>query len=154
MRHKDELSAKVEAVNLANKTANEIYPILRKVFEPFMGQNITKNDGTLLARIVKLIPELPDSRAVTVYGKHSKHSYSVSFTVKTCVSYGEHSCTYYEIGVYICDVTNGVVTRFYDVDERKTDYTVEDILAKREAARAAKKAYEDARSACFPFDER
>lgn len=154
MRHADELSAKVEAVNLANKTANEIYPVLADIFRPLIGQNITKNDGTLLARVVKLLPEFINTHNVTVYGKTSKHGYSLSFTVKTCINYGDHTCTYHEVGVYIGNMSNGVLTGMMDVDIRKTDYTVEEVKRLREAARKAQDAYHEARSACGIFGER
>jgi len=155
MRHTDELSAKVEAVNMANREANRLYPILRAIFEPLVGQRITKKDCTLLARIAKLVPDFPNTHNLKVYGKGSEHIYSLSFTVKTCINYGDHMCTYHEVQVCICDLNNGVITRFYDNDQnRPTNYTVEDINAKREAARVAKKAYEVARSACYPFEER
>ena len=152
MVHKDELTAKVAAVNAANKAANELFPVLANVFRPLVGQNITKNDHTLLARIIKLLPEFPALPGLSVYGKASEHKYNLHFTVKVCEKYGD-GCTYYEVGVYIADLTNGVITRIYDAPSHITDHSVEKVLEKRKVAEAARKAYDEAKSDLSPFSE-
>lgn len=151
MRHKDELAAKVAAVNLAHKAANELHPVLAEYFRPLVGQTITKKDGTLLERIKKLLPKFNISPNISVFGSGSR--YSLSFTIKTVMNYGTHFCTYYEVNLFIGNMRNGVLTDMEAVIERPTNYTVEDVLEKRAAAKRALTAYHEARSDCDVFGE-
>lgn len=154
--HASPLAAKVAAVNAANKLAVELYPKLREVFEPFVGQKIEKADGTLLAKIAKLMPEFPCTPGLHVYKYGS--DYSLAWCVKTCESSsgrtGDYQiANYHETMVYVGNIKNGVLVDFYKAPELRTDYTVEAVEAAREAYKKAKQAADDAQSKLHPFGE-
>lgn len=156
--HKTALEAKVAAVNNANRYALELYPQLRAIFEPFIGQKIEKADGGLLMKIAKLLPEFPCKPGLHVYKMSS--DYSLVWVVKTCESQainGKHDnyhvAHYHETSVYVGNMRHGVLTDFCKAPELRTDYTAAEVEAAREAYRKAKQAADDARSALFNFGE-
>lgn len=156
MVHDDALSAKVAAVNKANAYALEIYPRLRLVFEPLVGQKILKVDGTLLAKVEKLLPEFPCSPGLHAY--ESSSDYSLRWCVKTMESYQSRQsdcqiASYYEADVYIGTLENGVLTKLYEPPILRTDFTVGEISNLRAAYEKAKEAAREARSALGPFGE-
>ena len=152
MRDRINLAAKVTAVNKANKAAKELQPILRKVFESFVGKSILKKEGDLLAKVHKLVPALDRSVFLNYYRNHSQ--YSLSWTVKTCVPCGDHGCVYHETGINVGSIQNGVLTALYEpVSNLRTDYTVEAVEEVQRKAAEAKEAYETARNACQLFGE-
>lgn len=150
------LDAKVAAVNLANKTANETYPILRDIFEPLVGTTINKKDGTLLAKIAKLLPEFPCTPRLHIY-KYSS-DYSLVWVAKTCCTApGMHAdcqhAHYHEANIYVGHVRNGILESLHDAPNLRTDYAVDEILAARERYKIAEQAASEAKSALFPFGE-
>jgi hypothetical protein len=156
MVHASPIAAKVAAVNAANKLAMEIYPTLRAIFEPYVGQKVEKADGGLLAKIAKLLPDFPCKPGLHVYKLGS--NYSLAWVVKTCESSAGRQAdyqiaNYHETTVYIGNVTGGVLSEFCKAPELRTDYTVEAVEAAREAYRKAKQAADDAHGKLHPFGE-
>jgi len=149
------LEARVAGVNEAHDYANKLWPKLAAVFEPLVGQKIEKVDGGLLEKVKKQLPELPNTVAISVNRYHS--NYSLSWTVKTCKSVkqpdGYGHAYYYERSVTVGELRHGVLTKLVEQPHFKTDYNAKDILAKREAFKAAEKVYDEAKSALFPFGE-
>lgn len=148
-----ELIAKVEAVNLANEWANKLYERLAPIFTPYVGCKIVKQSGGLLAKIESLLPnDLPCGNRMQVYRQSS--NYSLAWTAKACIGLTEgHGCVYHESTAYIADLLNGEVSRIYDRSDRKTDYDYHQIVLLQLQCKEAKKAYEAAKSALFPFSE-
>jgi hypothetical protein len=147
----ERLRAKVAAVNRAHKYAIEIQPELIAIFAPFVGQKVMKIGG-LMEKFKKLLPEFPNTVPLSVYRHVS--DYSLAWTVKTCESYGEHSCLYYEVTVYIGDLHHGVLTKVSNQSyEFRTDYTKQEIEEKRQQYQKAKRAADDARNNLYPFGE-
>ena len=95
------LDAKVEAVNLANSEALWLQRTLKPVFANYLGKQVVKKDGGLLAKVasdVAMWTDGPHDRRVWFFPSVSR--YSVSYTVKSCVNFGDHSY-YHEVPVYI-----------------------------------------------------
>lgn len=144
------LQAKVEAVNLANRYANEIHPILSAAVTPFVGQQVLKVDQ-FLAKVKKVIPELACTVPLHVYRNTS--DYSLSWTVKTCVSDGRGHAVYHETTVYVGELRNGVLTQLSSFEKLREDYTAEEVERLRAAYREAKSVADKAHSALHPFGE-
>lgn len=146
------LEARVKAVNKANGYAKMIYPKLSAMFKKFLGTKIEKADGSLTVKVKKELPELPEVPGVSTFRDRSQ--YSLLWTVSACEN-SEHSTLYHKTSVYIGEMKDGVLTKLteYFCENLRTDYTVEDILAKREAYKAAKKIADAAESALFPFGD-
>lgn len=158
MIHETALAARVYGVNNAHRVAMLIYPELREALAPFVGQKILKADGTLLKKIAELIPKISNYDGISIYKSIS--DYNINWSVKSCEqsqsrnSYEGHTNTYYyEIGVYVGDIRDGILIRLYDPPIHKTDYTVEEVLRNRETFKVAEKIYQDAKSSLFPFGE-
>lgn len=158
MTHPNQLAAKVAARNKAHAYAREIYPILAEYFRPFVGQKILKADGTLLKKIADGLPVLPDSSHLHQVYQTTGHGYSLSWVIRACESFkddsrGYQSCDYYDRYCYVGDLRDGVLKAISNPPEYRTDYTEEEVLSKREAYRAAKKAFDEAQSALGDFGE-
>lgn len=147
------LQARVKAVNNAHEYAPKLFKLLTEVFAPFVGQQIEKADGTLLAKIVKVCPELPSGNRVSVY--RNRNRYSLCYYVKTCESIEGHcSCVYYECAVTIGDMENGTLkTINQEAPTYRSDYTPEEIKTKRQAHKVAQQKADEARYALGVFGE-
>jgi|SaaInlV_165m_DNA_1040744.scaffolds.fasta_scaffold124459_1 hypothetical protein len=143
------LKTKVKAVNDCHRIANELYPKLLEIFEPLVGCKILKVDGSLLAKLHDLTKGFDDPDAHMIM--HSRNSYNLQWTVKTCVNDGNGGCMYHEVGVYIANLEGTAIKDIIKQDVRRDDWTVEEITEKREAYETANKAAQEARSACEPF---
>lgn len=146
------LVAKVAAINRCHKEAKRVYAEMVAIFAPLMGQKLDKADGSFLEKIRKLLPQMPNSARLQVYRMSS--GYSLGFNVKTCeMIEGTHGCLYHEIGVYVGDMNNGVLVKMYDKFSARDDYTIEEVLQKRNEYGKAKEAFDAAQSALHPFGE-
>lgn len=147
------LKAKVKAVNHCHEEANKLYDVLLPIFEPLLGCQLDKMDGTFLSKIDKLLPNLPPSPRLSVY--RSTSEYSLAFTVKACENIADsHGCLYYEITIYIGNMNDRTLTKLTDRPKPlRTDFTEQEILDKRIAWRKARDAFDDARSDLWPFGE-
>jgi hypothetical protein len=146
----ENLDLLVKAVNRANKTANELYPVLFNIFAKLVGCKLDKVDRTFLKQVEKLLPKFPCTPREHIF-RHTS-DYSLAFTVKVC-EIGENACEYFETTVYIGEMRNGELIKLTDPYIRKTDYSVEEITRLRAEAKAAKDAYEEAKSKLYPFKE-
>jgi hypothetical protein len=153
-RH-DQLVALVSAVNRAHSEAGRLYSVMAAALKPMIGQVILKADGTLMAKVQKMLPELPYTRDVMTCLRTS--NYNLWLTVKTCEGIGDtsgpHTCLYHETSVYLANLRDRTLLSLMAHDECRTDYTVEEVMSLRQKCAEAKKAYEAARSACYPFGE-
>lgn len=157
-----ELVAYVKAVNAAHAYAMKLFPMLTDIFRPWVGKQIETKGGPLLAKVDKLLPTFPSTHALQVFRHVTR--YSLAWTVKACEvaedpdepRYG--TAQYYEVTVYIGDMSNGVLTKLCESYQQppnwRSDFTVEGVLAAREAAKKAKALYDEAESKCYPFGER
>jgi hypothetical protein len=146
------LAAKVEAINSCHKRANELYEELVPIFRPLIGQKMFKNDGSLLAKVEKLLPPMPYGSALQVF--FVKGFNRVAFCVKTCVSYDSCSCVYHDVVVYV-GFTNedGILKEIADKDDRKADWTVDGIVNQRAKVKSLKDQYEAEKGLLGSFGE-
>ena len=152
-KHTHALAAKVAAVNMANEYANELRPILLAAFAPYVGQKITKNDGTLLEKVKKTLPEMPSHAGLSVFRRND--SYCLVYTVKTCIGYGEHSCVYHEASLYLYRFNGATLTPWDGCqwENLRTNYNEAEVLELRAKNDEAKRAARAAESALYPFGE-
>jgi len=154
------LDAKVEAVNLANSEALWLQRTLKPVFANYLGKQVVKKDGGLLAKVasdVAMWTDGPHDRRVWFFPSVSR--YSVSYTVKSCVSFGDHSY-YHEVPVYIGHLGHngeGIgaqrthLEKLADDLELRTDWTAEEVERNRRECREAEEAYRVAQHKCVAF---
>lgn len=151
MSQESALAAKIAAVNNCHAYAAKLYAILAPIFATLVGQQIDKKDGTFLEKVRSRLPEFADGHSLRVY--RSPSGYSLAFCVNCNQEIqGEGCYIYYETTVYIGEMANGRLVNLIDPDQKRCDYTTEEIQQKREALDAARKAYETAKSDLFPFN--
>jgi len=152
------LEARVRGVNKAHDYANQLYSQLRAVFEPFVGQQIFKVDGTLLAKVKKLVDALNLPCTVSLHVYRHVSDYSLAYTVKTCEvvptepgNYG--TAYYYEITVYVGEIKGKILTKINKAPNFNTKNRASDVVEARERYKEAKKLADEAHSALYLFGE-
>lgn len=149
------LAARVRIVNRAHETANALARVLRERFAPLVGKKIEKAGGQILEKYKGLLPEMPHDHNLMVY-KHASN-YSLAWTVKTSETVpmvGVGHAYYYEVTFYVGDLAGDTLKNIATHETNfRTDFTAAEVEANREAFKVAQKAFEDARSALYPFGE-
>lgn len=157
----EQLAVEIQSHNRVNQLIKDYAPAIIANAKALEGRPVFKTDGSLRkdAQAVLDIPQLP-GRSDMIYLNRS--TYSLGFTFKTCCTaknsqpHMSDHCSYSESTVYIGDVEGGVLGKVNEglINEHRSDYTLEEVLALRAKCAEARKAYEEARSACNPFGER
>lgn len=153
MRFDEQLAARIKARNRAGEIANELFPQFVAIFKPLVGQKVCKVDGSFLKKIVEQLPsrDYPDTAPTVMYYRNNSE-YTVSFTIKTCASNGQGGCAYEEVGVYVADLSNGVVgDKEYDPPAYRTDYTAAEIKRLRIVYKEKREQADQAFSDLHPF---
>jgi hypothetical protein len=156
----ERLSAKVKAVNEANKYAITLFSQLTAIFALLLGKDILKNDGTLLAKYQALLPVFPSGSKLRVY--RSRSDYSLAWVVNAGENAGDH-WIYHETHVYIGSLEGKTLNLMTDdtgspfsknsLCPIRTNYTVQEIQGKREFYKVAKEVADKALSDLYPFGE-
>lgn len=148
------LKAKVEAVNLANATVNELYDRLAAIFTHFVGKKVVTKDGSLIAKLDGLVKTigLPNTGRLRVCRHFS--NYSLAWSVYTSIHVeGDSGNTSHEqvccVGILQGDTLESMTAKAM----LRTDFTLEAIQEARKVAKAAGEVYSKAKDACFPFGE-
>lgn len=150
-----ELEARVLAVNNANREAVRLYPILRAIFEPLVGQTLLKADGSFLAKIAKQLPIFSKTPKLSVYW----HRESLAWGVKTCQtfmapSWDEVTMTaYYEAQVNVGRLRQGILESISEPVELRTDYAVDNVMQARDRYKLVKALADQAYAELAPFGE-
>jgi len=146
----ERLIARVKAVNAAHQYAIELYPRLVDFFRPFVGQKIITQNTDFLHKIRSTIPELSCTPRLNVF--KNRIYQSLSWTVRTSEQAGEIA-VYHEVSVYVGKVDAAVLTGFHNAPVLRTDFTVDEIVAKRKELQAAISKVDQIRGKLFPFGE-
>lgn len=136
------LEAKVRATNLANLFANELYDVMAAVFGPFVGQKITKADGSLLAKVQACVPDIPhgaDGEYNIRYWFDHNSKYSLRYGVSADVYHAGGSEYSRDQSVYIGNMDCQVLVELSTPEHRRVDWTVEELRAMQEEYRKVKK---------------
>lgn len=147
----------VEAVNAANDYANKLRDQLIPQFEPLVGKKILKVGGMLLEKYADIGKGLPYTPSLHVY--KNSNDYALSWNVKVCKTaphentHRSNYCCYHETTVYIGELNGHILEKVCPQPNYRTDYTLEEVLANREAYKAAEKAMRDAQAKLHPFGE-
>ena len=151
-RASSSLENRVRGVNMANAYANEIRPMLVKVFEPYIGCKILKVDGGLLASVKKQVDALKLQNCNAIHVYRSSSAYSLAFVVKSCVDHAGRAY-YHETYIHIGALDGGVLRDIRDDGDElfKVDYNADEVASARRVYEAAEKAASEAESALYPF---
>lgn len=145
--HKTVLEAKVAARNLINRKTNELAPLFIEAVKPFLGKQVLLQNGALRESFKKSLPDIKDKELHLLV--RSSSGYSLLLDLKVCETVDKghyHGAIYADELVYLGELNNGILTRLHDFAPRRTDYTVEEVQAAREAFRVADKARDEAQS--------
>lgn len=149
-RHEQHLAAKVAGQNKVNTAANEYEKQLIEAFRPFVGTKILTHNG-LAARVKPHIPKAPNS---VLRSWRAAGSYSLYYEMDVSESVGEYGCCYCKATAYVGELDGYNLKSVNEPQKpRRTDYTVEEILAKRQVLRDARDAMSKAQSELATFGE-
>lgn len=155
--HANIIAAKVAAVNNAHSYAKELYNTLSPIFRHYIGEKVIKNDGTLLAKIQKLIPDLPLTTNLSVWQRVSY--YNIVWVIVSAETYQNQNqnnneiALRYETIAVIGSLQDGILMDICDSPQLRDDYTVAEIEDKLEARRIAETAHRQAESALEMFND-
>lgn len=141
------LKAKVAAINRANREAMELYPKLIAIFAPLVGQKVFKQNGELLEKIKKLIPDMPSH----IQRNHS--DYNISWVVRAKEPDIYSNWIWHDAYLYIAGVRDGIIYETSNPPELRFNYNTDEVISNIEKADEAKKAYDDAVGKCWPFGD-
>ena len=144
-----QLAAKILAKNRVNAKIKEVAPAIFAALKPFEGKKIVLASGELAASVKKAIEGFCGWKAdekIQIYKNSLGYSFSLNF--KSSENYSEFSCIYQESTVYFCDITDGVLSRFYPFEPEnfRSDYKIEEITAIQEELEIAQKRLDSVKS--------
>lgn len=154
------LVAKVKAVNQANAYAPKLYAMMAEVFRPYVGMAILKKDGSFIKAIADKLPALPTK--MPEWGKlndvmvtrHTNNPYALVWHIQGSHQDTEAGGTLYHTTTVVVGAMNGqILQELHPPTDLRSDYTPEEIEAKRDAVKAARRALDIATSALYPFGE-
>lgn len=141
------LQAKVTGLNKVNAEANRLTKILRDNFRPLIGQKVTKNDGYLLEKFKKLVPETP----FQIW--QDSGGYSLAYTIKGYETTEKGQAVYSESCIYIGTLRGGILIGISEnFENRRTDYSEEGIIEQRKIVAEAEEEFREERAKLSPFD--
>jgi hypothetical protein len=136
-RHEQHLAAKVAGQNKVNAIANEYEKQLIEAFRPFVGTKILTHNG-LAARVKPHIPE-PKANGASLRSYRASSTYSLYYELDVSESVGDYGCCYCKATAYVGELNGYNLAKVLDPQKpRRTDYTVKEIKAKRQALREAR----------------
>lgn len=143
----EKLTAKVEAINKANARFNELAPKIQAALQPFIGKKartVTGSATAKLGEVVRSFNKTEEKHRVYI----SVQSFGVYMEITTWVE-GAHYPFKQEGS--LARISDGVMTEMFTLTPRRTDYTVEEILANREALEKAEELARDMESKLREF---
>lgn len=120
------LRAKVEAVNAANKYATELKTHLDQFFGPLVGQKVYKNDGGLLDDYKNIVPS-PSDRSL--YASRILNEKALGWYVHANVE-ADKEKAYHCVYVYVGKIEGQVLTELYPVENLRYDYDFYEVSKK------------------------
>ncbi len=152
------LEAKVGERNAVNQAVIDMWPVAINALRPFVGEKILNQGFIKSGKLIKALPQFPNTPALSVYISASQ--YGLRLDVKTCGVYkdrhGEHHCACYaESSWHLADVDGYNLGKINELPPTglRTDYKVEEIQKAREELKTAEKAASAARSQLSHFGE-
>ena len=147
------LEAKVTAANKTRTCAKAVFHLLAPIFLPFVGQKILKKEGGLLKKLYDMVEQLnlSSEQSLSIYRYSS--SYSLAWTVQSCVIDEKGHARYDSVTVYIGKLDHGTLVEMEKPPSFKTDFTVEQVLKGREELKKAKELVSKAEEKIYPFGE-
>jgi hypothetical protein len=151
------LEAKIGARNEVNDLANKLSPAIFEAIRPLVGTKVFNAGAVISQKLRKCLPELPNTVEASAYYS-TGHGYSFVVVFKTSTMYpdrtGDHYCaSYAEDTVYLANIDGLTVSKLYDFQPRRTDYTAAEVIAARAELKLAKNAVSAAQSKLYHFGE-
>lgn len=144
------LAARIKARNRVNQLANELQETLIKNFTPLIGKKVINANNYLCEKYRALCPQ--NRSDYQFYQEASE--YSLGFIVKVSEQIGGNDCgcVYKEAHFYVGNLSSCVLTKVHNgASDRRTNYTVEEIIKAREFAEQKREEARQAENALCGF---
>ena len=129
----------------------EVLPQVLAALQPLVGQKIINVGGALSERAKSKLPTFDNGNYPQVFVRGSM--YSLRLEIKSCVGYGEFSCTYQEASAHLGTIDGLKLADLTSGHEFRTNYTVQEVLEARERLKKADAAKRQAESDLMFFGE-
>jgi hypothetical protein len=166
--HATALEARIVARNRAHAEAIKLHAVIAPIFAALVGRVLFKSGGGFLAKVAKLLPEMPwNENGLRIYHE-SGSNYRLAWVIKCSESYrgdgrdpGYTPCCYEEASCTIGEISNdwtgqtpsGILKNISPPPAFRTDYTAAEIIAARAKVKVAEEALSDAKSGLEDFGE-
>lgn len=149
------LRLRIKATNRANDLANKIHQQMTEFFRRYVGQKVVNADGCWTKKLGPLIPRPigEGQSGVHVYKSNDYNQVSWKVRVIEFTADGQDHVDA-ESWTYVLLLEGDKLKELRTMDMRRTDYDYATVKAARELAKVKKKEYDEAQSACYPFEER
>lgn len=152
-----EQAAIIRAQNNAHRIANEAAPKIAEALQQFQGAQIVKQDGELLAKVAKTLPDL---RPYNYPATHNARAFvkvsGACLWLQVCgidqfsQTHGEIA-VYRDAAVYLGNIDGAILTKIATPEPLREDYNADEIEAARRAVEEAEEALRTARRNLAPF---
>ena len=154
------IKLKIDAVNRANDLANRIYAQMVPFFKPFIGKKVINNDLYLTKAIKEKLPPIVGDgirgNGLSHHILYYPSQYNIGWKIQVTVWDKDNNHVDADAYVYIGKLEGGILKEIMPSEQqqgRTTNYDFTTVMKLREAAKEAHKAFDDAYSACFPFQD-
>jgi hypothetical protein len=150
------LEARVAAQNAVNKLAEGLRPGIVAALAPFVGCQVYKADGAMLAKVrgaLLVLPNVPDASG---YYECSPYGIRVHLKTHACTAdrFGDGQIAHYaEATLYVAEVRDRVMVKIEDTPTPRPVYTVAAIMELRTQLKAAKAVVSELESQLRDFGE-
>ncbi len=152
------LNAKIRAANRVFKRCNELHTVLAEFFRSYVGKVITKNDGSLLAKVAEKMPKFGGADDIRII--RTRSNYMLGWDVDDSEQVvGDCGCLYFRtsfnVGIF-GDAHNGesnVLKELVGPPKFRDDWTAEEITAARDEAKRLQRLADEAKSKYNHFGE-
>jgi len=154
---KEELFAKICAINMVNKMVVSYAPGIFDTAKKFLNRKIQKVDGSYTKEFLEHLV-LPNTTKNTIAYISNSYRGSLSINFKAhvnCDITGGNFVHYEETTLYVGDVNNAILSNIYrfEPEEYKHDYDYDYVISSVKKLRVAKRALNKAAEECGPFSD-
>lgn len=158
------LYAQVTTVNDANVMINQALPAVRELLKGYVGRKVDLATGGMPKALRNALAPIL-ARAALIDGKRHSVSdyvcvtfdvdrYNVWLRAKTCRMVDSYTCHYYTAVAYLGGMADGLFNKLAEMPAAlRTDWTVAEVMHKREAFREAECQVSRAQAELGPFSE-
>lgn len=148
------LECKILTRNRVNQMVKETALAMITAVKPFVGKKVVLQTGDLSAKFKEVIKKFTDNSTPKKQIYRVRSDYSLTFCVRTSHTDELAGTFYAEQPFYLGELNDGVLENLQDIkyiNDFRTDYKAEDILAAREELKITEQKVREIESKLYVF---